>query len=53
MEDEKKPEESKAAEHSGSWKCPSCGTENTGKFCSNCGRPVAGRFCPECGAEVK
>ena len=47
------------------WKCASCGAENTGKFCAECGspKPVAdvwkctncgtenkGKFCAECGS---
>lgn len=40
----------------GGWKCPECGTQNTGKFCTNCGtkKPDAPKkeFCPECGNEL-
>ncbi len=36
---------------SASWRCPQCGTENTGNFCNNCGtkRPSASWTCPSCG----
>lgn len=34
------------------WKCPGCGTENTGNFCSQCGTARPKRwFCPKCGTE--
>lgn len=47
-------------ESAGTWTCPECSTENTGKFCSNCGhgkpQPVAASdikmACNECGAVV-
>ena len=38
----------------GSWKCPDCGADNSGKFCTNCGKPKPQSdrwFCSECGAE--
>jgi len=45
----KKPAPQPAA---GSWKCPQCGTMNTGMFCSQCGtkKPEDGSWkCPQCG----
>ena len=52
-----------AAPAANTWKCPACGTENTGKFCMDCGKPKPetwdcacghkgnrGKFCEECGA---
>lgn len=48
----------------GTWFCPECGSENSGKFCPECGTPKPesaewtcpncgaqndGKFCPECG----
>lgn len=40
---------------SGSWKCPKCGSVNTGNFCPNCGtaKPAAPAswFCPQCGTK--
>lgn len=56
----------KAAPAQGSWKCPQCGAQATGKFCmecgtkkpedtgwtcSQCGTVNKGRFCSECGAK--
>lgn len=33
-------------------KCPSCGTEGSGKFCSSCGTALADRHCTHCGAKA-
>lgn len=53
---------------SNEWKCPKCGTVNTGKFCTECGEqkheektcPKCGnvvdenqKFCPECGEKLQ
>ncbi|MCI2048133.1 MAG: SPFH domain-containing protein [Lachnospiraceae bacterium] len=44
-----------AAPAGDSWKCPSCGTVNNGRFCTNCGtaKPAAPAVakCPKCGYE--
>lgn len=40
-------------EAGGTWGCPTCNIQNTGKFCPSCGQarpaPAAGGFCGECG----
>ena len=43
--------EAPAAPAPESWKCTSCGTENSGNFCTECGaaRPVAIKPCSQCG----
>ena len=44
-----------AAPSAEAWSCPSCGSQNTGKFCNNCGSPKpAARIgaCPSCGHVV-
>ncbi len=35
------------------WKCPKCGTENTGKFCTECAEQKPSKVwkCPNCGTE--
>jgi hypothetical protein len=33
-------------------KCPSCGTESTGKFCNACGAALSGGVCGSCGAKL-
>jgi hypothetical protein len=33
-------------------RCPSCGTEATGKFCGACGASLAPKSCPKCGQAV-
>jgi len=33
-------------------KCPSCGTEASGKFCASCGSPLGGKTCSACGVQV-
>ena len=45
-----------AAPAAGTWTCPKCGHENTGKFCNECGAPkpapepaAAEWTCPKCG----
>lgn len=44
---------SPSAAAAGSWICPVCRSENTGKFCPNDGTPrPAERFCPNCGNKV-
>lgn len=44
---------SPSAAAAGSWICPVCHSENTGKFCPNDGTPrPAERFCPNCGNKV-
>ena len=43
-----------AAPAADTWKCPKCGTENTGNFCGNCGEKKPGSvkwICPKCGTE--
>lgn len=42
------------AQNAGSWKCPSCGKINTGKFCDECGtkKQDGSSKCPKCNAEV-
>ena len=34
-------------------KCPSCGSEASGKFCANCGASLVPQRCPQCDAEVR
>ncbi|MBI4499572.1 MAG: zinc ribbon domain-containing protein [Gemmatimonadetes bacterium] len=34
-------------------KCPSCGTEATGRYCPNCGASLMAQRCPHCNAEVR
>ena len=56
-EEQKKPEvnttaPATTATAATTWKCPSCGKSNTGKFCSGCGtaKPVDETWkCPSCG----
>ncbi|MCB5950866.1 SPFH domain-containing protein [Enterococcus sp. BWT-B8] len=61
MQQQQAAQQNQAAENStgGSWVCPQCGTENTGKFCSNCGtpkptdeKPKLEMKCSECGEIV-
>jgi hypothetical protein len=33
-------------------KCPSCGSESTGKFCNACGASLSGSVCGSCGAKL-
>jgi hypothetical protein len=33
-------------------RCPSCGTESTGKFCNACGAALSGGICGSCGAKL-
>jgi predicted nucleic acid-binding Zn ribbon protein len=33
-------------------KCPTCGTESSGKFCPSCGGPLRSAHCAECGAAL-
>jgi membrane protease subunit (stomatin/prohibitin family) len=44
-----------AAPAAGTWTCPKCGKENTGKFCMECGTakpaPAEKWICPKCGKE--
>ena len=64
-----RPRQSQQPEQlSKAWVCPSCKTENTGKFCTECGSlppaacekcgwmPADGNisaYCPECGSRLK
>lgn len=41
------------ASSTGTWTCPNCHSEASGKFCAECGTPKpAKRFCSECGSQV-
>ena len=51
QQQQQQPQQQAAA---GSWKCPDCGADNSGKFCTNCGKPKPQSdrwFCSECGTE--